>query len=210
MNVIACVHQKGGTGKTTLAISVALTLAQQNQRVLLLDTDYQSTASDWGQQFGEVFNIVVRSQVQANIQLEQDIKHFQTHFNWCVIDAAPTLSDITVKILQICHELLIPIRPALPDIWAISRLASLIHQTHRAVGYIPKTKVIFNQYQGEILPPLYAALMQYHLPVSSTLLPLDPRFAALFTGQSLSPSLRRLVQNLLTEEIPKKIFNEQK
>jgi hypothetical protein len=52
--------------------------------------------------------------------------------------------------------------------------------------------------------------MQYHLPVSSTLLPLDPRFAALFTGQSLSPSLRRLVQNLLTEEIPKKLFNEQK
>lgn len=208
MNVIACIHQKGGTGKTTLAISVALTLAQQNQRVLLLDTDYQATASDWGQQFGEISNIVVRSQVQANLQLEQEIKRFQTRFNWCVIDAAPTLSDITVKILQISHELLIPIRPALPDIWAISRLASLIHQTHRAAGYIPKTKIVFNQYQGETLPPLHAALMQYHLPISPTLLPFDPCFADLFTGQPLSPSLRRLIQNLLTEGGSKQLFDE--
>ena len=207
MNVIACVHQKGGTGKTTLAISVAITLAQQNQSVLLLDTDYQGTAHDWGQQFSENFNIVVRSQVQANFQLEQEIKRFQTRFNWCVIDAAPTLSDITVRILQISHELLIPIRPALPDIWAISRLAALIEQTHRAAGYIPKTKVVFNQYQGENLLPLQAALIPYHLPISSTLLPFDPRFVALFTGQSLSSPLRRLIQNLLTERISKKLFN---
>lgn len=207
MNIIACVHQKGGTGKTTLAISIAITLAQQNQRVLLLDTDYQGTASDWGQQFGEIFNLVVHSQVQANTQLEQEIKCFQTHFNWCVIDTAPTLSDITVKILQISHELLIPIRPALPDIWAISRLAALIKQTHRAAGYLPQTKIVFNQYQGENLSPLQAALMPHYLPVSSIVLPLDSRFVALFTGQPLSLSLQRLVQNLLTERISPKLIN---
>jgi chromosome partitioning protein len=207
VNVIACVHQKGGTGKTTLAISVALTLAQQKQRVLLLDTDYQGTASDWGQQFGQIFNIEVHSQVQANTQFEQEVKRFQTHFNWCVIDTAPTLSDITVRILQTSHELLIPIRPALPDIWAISRLAALIKQTHRAVGYLPQTKIVFNQYQGENLSPLQTALTPYHLPVSSTLLPLDSRFVALFAGQPLSLSLRRLVQNLLTERISTELVN---
>ena len=45
---ISFLNQKGGVGKTTLAVSIADALARQhNQRVLLIDADPQGSAMDW-------------------------------------------------------------------------------------------------------------------------------------------------------------------
>ena len=40
--IIAVLHQKGGVGKTTLALHVAAGLALQGARVLLVDADLSS------------------------------------------------------------------------------------------------------------------------------------------------------------------------
>jgi chromosome partitioning protein len=48
MRTVAFLHQKGGTGKTTLAIATAMALAEQGTCVLLMDADVQGTASEWG------------------------------------------------------------------------------------------------------------------------------------------------------------------
>lgn len=48
MKIIAFMGQKGGTGKTTLAVHTAVAAGQDGHKVVLVDTDPQESATFWG------------------------------------------------------------------------------------------------------------------------------------------------------------------
>jgi chromosome partitioning protein len=49
MSIILIGGEKGGTGKTTLAVNLAALRALKGRDVLVMDTDIQASASDWAQ-----------------------------------------------------------------------------------------------------------------------------------------------------------------
>lgn len=123
MRTIGFIHQKGGTGKTTLAIGTAMALAETGARVLLMDADPQGTASEWGTRWGERWRVVVRSQILPVIH--DQASRFGRTFDWMIVDGPPTVSEMTASIIRAAGEIIVPVRPSWPDIWALEHLFAL-------------------------------------------------------------------------------------
>jgi chromosome partitioning protein len=49
MKSIAFLSQKGGSGKTTLAVHTAVAAQEGGERVAVIDTDIQQSATTWGE-----------------------------------------------------------------------------------------------------------------------------------------------------------------
>ena len=48
MKIISVINQKGGSGKTTLALHLAVAFSQAQQNTALIDLDPQASAANWG------------------------------------------------------------------------------------------------------------------------------------------------------------------
>ena len=74
--IITIANQKGGAGKTTIAMSIAGALALRSTKVLVVDADAQGTATQWAGSAPEAkpFIATVISLAHANGKLHQMIK----------------------------------------------------------------------------------------------------------------------------------------
>ena len=154
MRTIGFIHQKGGTGKTTLAIGTAMALAETGARVLLMDADLQGTASEWGTRWGERWRVVVRSQILPVIH--DQASRFGRTFDWMIVDGPPTVSEMTASIIRAAGEIVVPVRPSWPDIWALEHLFAL-HARLQTEEQAGGACVVWNQV---VQPPTEAMVDQ--------------------------------------------------
>ncbi|OSM05350.1 ParA family protein [Magnetofaba australis] len=197
MAVYALYHQKGGTGKSTLAVALSWRLAQSGASVLLLDADDQGTASHWYESVGEALNLPLLVRHQLLQTLPEALPRFTPQFEHVIIDAPPRLETALVDLLAICDRLIIPCRPTLPDIWSLEGLSALLAQAQAKRAAPLPAMIAINHYRGEDLGPLHAQAVAYHLSVMDAPIPWDPAFAALFSGAPLPEHFSQLLENLL-------------
>lgn len=123
--IIALLNQKGGVGKTTLAVHIAATLAQES-RVLLVDADPQGSALDWSasRQQDPLFPViglpkpVIHKELPA---LSQDYAHV-------VIDGPPRVYEVARSAILASDLILIPVQPSPYDVWAAKEIVDLVRE----------------------------------------------------------------------------------
>jgi chromosome partitioning protein len=114
MQTVALIAQKGGTGKTTLAVSLAVEAARQGKSVLVIDLDPQASACRWGDRRGEDTPAVIDAQPS---RLPQALaKAAQAGVDLAIVDTPARVEQAAAEAAKMADLVLVPCKPSIWDL----------------------------------------------------------------------------------------------
>lgn len=201
MKTIALFSQKGGSGKTTLTVHLAVAAQLAGQRVGILDLDPQASAVAWHRTRG-ADSLPVTVAVPDS-ELARAIEGAEADgFDLVLIDSPPHVAPIAARIVAVADLVLVPVRPSPMDLSALPSTIRLIENARAAfvlsacpirAPEIEETRTILQKYGRQIYGPITER---------------RPFFRAVTAGQSVSEfepagpaatEIRELFQNVLKE-----------
>ncbi|MDJ0881792.1 MAG: ParA family partition ATPase [Gammaproteobacteria bacterium] len=168
MPVISLMGNKGGSGKTTLAINLGAGLSNIANSALL-DADPQGSSIQWYQFVDQDDGVDV---YQANGQLREQVSDLNTNYDYVVCDCPPSINaEQTQTLLEISDIVLIPVQPSPIDVWATIKLEEVIIEAQKSNQKL-KAYVLINQLEPRVALSrmLRGALSELELPVTETAL----------------------------------------
>lgn len=118
MKVISVLSRKGGSGKTTVAVHLAVARARDSDLVAIVDADPQRSAAKWGERRR------AHSEVPAVISEPEDwmgeLDQWRTlGADWVILDTPPHTPLQARLVARHTDLILIPCRPSMFDLEAI-------------------------------------------------------------------------------------------
>lgn len=124
MKVLALINQKGGSGKTTIALHMATAAWRAGLNTLLIDLDPQTSAAEWHDSRTEEYPAVLSIQPTRLQKALQTAAESATHF--VVIDTAPHAESTALDAARAAQLVLIPCRPAIMDLRAVGKTIDIL------------------------------------------------------------------------------------
>ena len=124
MDVIAIVAQKGGTGKTTLAVSLAVAGERAGCMGAIVDLDPQASASNWGDRREADSPVVVSTQPARLGYVLGAAK--EQGADLLLIDTPPRAEQAAMAAVKTAELILIPCRPAIYDLETVATTVELV------------------------------------------------------------------------------------
>lgn len=147
MPTIAVVNQKGGAGKSTVAVHLARwlqwkRLQRQKESLLLIDADGQQTSSIWlGSLEYEIPFLILKDPDE----LLEELPKLAALHEWVIVDGPATLSETTRALLLWADLALVPCQPAGVDLASASDTVRLIRQAQAIKGGFPRAALFLNK-----------------------------------------------------------------
>ncbi len=123
MKTIAVISQKGGSGKSTISVHLAVAAQQHGLRVAVIDLDPQATARKWGDKREADEPEVIGDHAERLPQLVEAAR--ANGADLLVIDTAPNADRASLTAARAADLVLIPCRPASFDLDAIEATCDL-------------------------------------------------------------------------------------
>ncbi len=163
--IVSILNQKGGSGKTTLAVNLTRYFSKNSGgRVLLVDSDPQGSARTWHEKSdGEILNVVALDRPT----LTKDVLRLKDDYEWIFIDGVPQVSNMTIAAIKCSDIVLIPVQPSPYDIWATCDTIRFVKDYRENCGGKPKAAFVVSRkiVNTNLGKEIAAELRKHDLPV---------------------------------------------
>ncbi|MEA3274241.1 MAG: ParA family protein [Pseudomonadota bacterium] len=186
MKTLSLIAQKGGTGKTTLSIHLAVQASLSGLKVLLVDIDPQASATAWWRRRREEKPELVQSRGSSLPDVLTTATNHQ--YDLLVVDTAPHSSKESRICARLSDWVCIPSRPAILDLDAIGPSTDLVSEIGVDANIVlngcpPPT--LFGE--PHIVTEAREALLSYRIPVCDVSISQRVAFShALIDGRAVS------------------------
>lgn len=120
-------NTKGGVGKTTLAVNLAIARASAGRDLLLVDGDEQGTALTFTQLRAERLGQAGYTAVAlTGAALRSQVRQLANKYNDIIIDVGGRDTGALRAALTVADTLLVPVQPRSFDVWALDQMAALV------------------------------------------------------------------------------------
>jgi chromosome partitioning protein len=135
MHTVVLATQKGGSGKSTLTIGLALAAGQAGHDVRLIDTDPQGTLSEWRKRRAAAEPVV---ETAFGIQeIEPSLRAFEKDgATLTIIDTSGGVSAARTAAIRHADLCLIPVRPSIADIEATASTLGLVRAWKKPFAFV--------------------------------------------------------------------------
>ena len=159
MKTLAIIAQKGGSGKTTLAVHMAVCATRQKLHTALIDLDPQGSAFDWNEsrEGKRKLDAIKATSGQLAALLKQAKA---AGADLVIVDSAPHSDSAAAIASQLADYVLIPCRPARFDLKAIGSTFNIAK-----LAKTPAAVVINAAPRGKLADEAKAALRQQGISV---------------------------------------------
>lgn len=165
MVIITVTGSKGGPGKSTFAIHLAVEWTLRGRRVLLADADPQGTSIKWG----EARAALGRNKptvIPCGNNVREAIADLAPAFDIVIIDTAGRKSQRLVAALGISDFALIPCPPSGPDLWELPDAIEIVRDVQEIHPEL-RAGIVANivSARSKLSKQALAALHDFGLPV---------------------------------------------
>lgn len=119
--VITIAQQKGGAGKTTLAIHLAVTWARAGKSTAIVDIDPQGSLSEWYRQRMETLGAEATGLTHLQIsgwRTQREVERLAKTHDVVVVDSPPHAETDARIAVRTANLVVVPVQPSPMDLWA--------------------------------------------------------------------------------------------
>ncbi len=147
MHTVAVIAEKGGVGKTTLTLALAVGAVLEGRRVAVIDTDPQATASKWTDRREAEFPWVVPTHAA---RLRAAIEQAEAQgIDFLVIDTPPHAGTDAAEAARLADVVVIPVEPHLFTLETLPKLGDLLKIAGDPPAFVVVNKASTQGKEGE-------------------------------------------------------------
>ncbi len=137
-------NTKGGVGKSTLAVHLAVWLHDQGRKTALLDADKQGSSSSW---IAEVEPEITVATTDSPEKCLSDARGLARSHDFVIADGPAGIDDLSRTLLILADVAVLPVTPSILDVRSVQQAVAILQYAQGINHGRPEGRLVLNKYR---------------------------------------------------------------